>query len=225
MKEINFIANRHWLKEDDFPKPISKSVPEWYQEYTKSIDGSPTWKACPAILDIMISGYTLNTPCDITFYEDNNEINVKVSDKKYDDFCVKRGIIDGFPVPAGYNSISFAWIGVWGIKTPKEYSSLFINPANRFDLPFINTVGIIDTDTVGLPGSLPFFVLDGWTGTIPKGTPYAQIIPFKKENWQSKYVIDSAATIYARIKENYKKFRTPSGGVYKKEFWRRSRYL
>lgn len=241
MNVIKFIANRHWLNQDSVSRPVSssKNIPAWYRNANRfAIDENgkyyelesggkiPTWKACPALLDMFMCGYILKTPCDVVFYKDeNDQIQIKIEDSRYDDFCVKRDQLNEFKTPIGYYSNSFAWVGDWGIETPEGYSALYMTPANRFDLPFINTTGIIDTDETGLPGSLPFFLIKDWEGTIPAGTPYAQILPFKREDWKSELVIEKAGTIYDRIKVNYNKFRIPNGGVYKNTLWHRKEYL
>ena len=237
---ITFIANRHWLNKSSIstPSPVSKVIPKWYSiadrffknekdEYLLDKDGGKmaTWKGCPALLDAFTSGYVLKTPCDIEFFiNDSSEIDVKIEDSKYDDFCEIRYPLSGFPSPKGYRKESFAWMSDWGIQTPEGYSSLYLTPMNRFDLPFINTSGIIDTDKVSMPGSLPFFLIEGWVGIIPAGTPYAQIIPFKRENWNSSLKIDKAGDIYDRIIKTRKIFRKPNGGIYKDKFWERREY-
>jgi hypothetical protein len=232
MNIISFIANRHWLtlESSSTPQPAIKNIPGWYKKankykYNLNNEQEINWKSCPALMDAFGSGYVLKTPCDITFYINSNlEIDVEMADKKYKDFCQIRYPMPEFVHPAGYYTKHFAWHSDWGLQTPKGYSCLYITPANRFDLPFINTTGIIDTDQLGSPGSLPFFLINGWTGTIPAGTPYVQIIPFKRENWQSEYIIENASTIYGRIKNNILKFRVPNGGVYKKQIWKKKEY-
>jgi len=84
--------------------------------------------------------------------------------------------------------------------------------------------GIIDNDKVNLPGSMPFFLKEGWTGVIPKGTPYAQLIPFKREDWESEIIIEDYNTIFKKNHENSKKYRIPNGGVYKNEVWTKRTY-
>ena len=86
-KKIRFVANQPWLKRDSAsrPGPIIKTLPDWYTRAdwfvpdpvtgkpAESLDGGgkmPTWKACPAVLDVMGTGYTYKTPCDIEFAED-----------------------------------------------------------------------------------------------------------------------------------------------------------
>ena len=76
-----------------------------------------------------------------------------------------------------------------------------------------------------LPGTMPFFILRGVTGVLPAGTPYAQIIPFKREHWISE--VDVSPTfeqLQAKNLANSAKYRKPDGGVYQKEVWERRKY-
>ena len=78
MNIIKFVTNRFWLKKDSENKPISASkvIPDWYSKadrFMKDENGEyfihpeghkyPTFKACHAFMDPMISGYILKTPC------------------------------------------------------------------------------------------------------------------------------------------------------------------
>jgi hypothetical protein len=237
---IKFVSNRPWLKKDDMsaPGPIMKTIPEWYRKadrFAKKLDGSfwegtdkgkvPTWKACPAIFDIMGTGYTLKTPCDIEFTQkNNNELSITIADGRYKDFCTPRQSMPQFKNPAGYYDNHFAWFPDWAIETPEGYSVLYSQPFNRFELPFLTTSGIIDNDNVNLPGSMPFFLAKGFTGVIPAGTPYAQMIPFKRENWKSEIVIENPNKINNKNMKNSMKYRVPDGGVYKNEVWQPRKY-
>ena len=85
--------------------------------------------------------------------------------------------------------------------------------------------GIVDNDKVHLPGTMPFFVLKGVSGFIPAGTPYAQIIPFKREHWESEVDTSlAAAEIQQRNQQNSAQFRQPDGGVYLNQVWERRKY-
>jgi hypothetical protein len=130
----------------------------------------------------------------------------------------------GFKVPWGYDSYHFAWYGEWAVKLPKGYSAVYIQPMNRYELPFETTSGIIDSDTVNLFGTVPFFLAKDYEGTIPKGTPFLQIIPFKRENWKSEYEYPDHMKIYTDNMANIEKYRTPKGGVYLNEVWERRKY-
>jgi hypothetical protein len=103
---IKFFSNRPWLTANSIskPEPIIKTIPEWYRkadrfavdpvtnEVWKGPDGGkvPTWKSCPAVFDVMGSGYALKTPCDLEFYLDEaGVIQVRIENPAYQDFCTK----------------------------------------------------------------------------------------------------------------------------------------
>jgi len=234
--KIIFKAARAWLSSESksVPKPIAKSIPDWYRKadrYAKDFNNDfiigpdkgkiPTWKACPAIFDIMATGYSLNTPCDIEFFlNKDNKIDVKVHNSKYASFVEKRPSMPQFMHPEGYYEDHFSWFGDWEIILPGGYSAIYAPPFNRYELPFLTTSGIIDLDKVHLPGSYPFFIRKGFTGIIPAGTSYIQLIPFKRENWISEILEEPDQN---KIKKEYQKnakiYRVPDGGVYKKNVW------
>ena len=242
-KKIKFVSNRLWLNEDSSskPEPISKTIPDWYRnadrfakdpatgkhwEMPESGGKIPTWKACPAIYDVMGSGYTYKTPCDIQFYEDAaGNIQAKVMEDQHKNFLMDRVPLAQFPHPHGYHHKHFAWWADWAIELPQGYSALYTQPMNRFELPFLTTSGIVDNDKVHIPGTMPFFLRKGVQGILPAGTPYAQIIPFKREHWESEIDVSlSQEEMIAKNKENSAKYRKPDGGVYLKEVWERRKY-
>jgi hypothetical protein len=237
--KIKFIGNRPWLnsKSNNIPSPAVKSIPDWYMSaprYVKDLGGNdvigpdgdkvPNWKACPAIYDIIGTGYVLKTPCDITFYLDGQYMKTKMN-ARYADFIHQRSEMPGFMQPEGYRKEHFAWWPDWGMKVPDGYSVLWTQPFNRFDLPFLNTTGIVDNDKVSLPGTVPFFIRDGWEGTIPQGTPYLQLLPFRRDDWESDHEFPDEHIMYNNNVENSAKFRVPGGGVYLNQVWSRRKYL
>lgn len=251
---ISFKSYRYWLNSDSdsAPKPTQQFIPTWYKdadrfaknpqtgEYYKATpnvcpfpkEGTkddfgkiPTWKACPAIMDAFTTGYVLRTPCDLTFFKNKNGIiDVKIEDSRYLDFCTKRGPMAQFEHPIGYYEHHFAWHPDWGIELPDGYSCLYMTPMNRFDLPFLNTTGIVDNDKVFISGTFPFFIIDGWEGEIKAGTPYMQVLPFKRENWEHKIETQAYSQIYDKILKNMQFYRKPDGGIYQKEVWTRREY-
>ena len=252
-KKILFKSYRPWLTKDSdsIPVPTQNIIPQWYKdadrfakmpngEYFKATaavcpvtkEGTtddygkvPTWKACPAILDAFITGYTLRTPCDLKFFKNSRGvIDVEVSDVKNKGFCVARPPMHQFENPRGYYKDHFAWMPDWGLELPEGYSALFMTPMNRFDLPFINTTGIVDSDKVGILGSFPFFIAEGWEGVLPAGTPFLQVLPFRRENWEHEIEIQNPSTVYAKMMENSSIYRKPDGGIYKNEVWSRREY-
>jgi hypothetical protein len=107
---------------------------------------------------------------------------------------------------------------------PEGYSVLYSQPYDRYDLPFLTTSGIIDNDKVTLPGTMPFFLVKGWVGVLPAGTPYAQMMPFKREDWNSEYIKESGISIINKNSKNSQKYRVPNGGVYLKDVWEKRKY-
>lgn len=239
---IKFFANKPWLDKDSLsaPSPTVKSIPDWYKKadrYIKNKDGSfvpdifnngekqLSWKSCPSLLDIMSTGYVLKTPCDIEFYRDKDEIiKHKINDAKYNDFCSFRTKMEDFINPQGYEENHFAWFSDWVISLPKGYSAIYIHPINRFELPFYTVGGIVDNDSVVGSGNMPFFIIKDFTGLIPKGTPYMQIIPFKREDWSSEFIEQNFSEINNLRNINSNKFRKPGGGIYKKNIWNPRKY-
>jgi hypothetical protein len=238
---IEFVANKSWLTKDSRYSPIAsihKNIPDWYRdgdrfykdqngEYFKDpvIGGRmPTWKACPAIYDTFTTGYVYRTPCDIEFSLFGGKVFAKVLDSRYDFFLQSRPSMPGFPTPYGYHEDHFAWFPDWACSVPEGYSVLYSQPFNRYDLPFVTTEGIIDNDKISLPGSMPFFIRKEWEGVIPAGTPFAQLLPFKREDWESKIVTNDSFSIFNDKKNNSIKYRIPDGGVYLKDIWERRKY-
>ena len=239
-ENIKFIANKVWLSKESnsAPKPIIRTIPDWFRKadrFAKRPDGEfwigpdkgkvPTWKACPAIFDIMGTGYSLNLPCDIEFYMTESGLKHKVLSNKYQDFIQVRDEMPQFEHPRGYYKNHFALTPDWQIKTPPGYSVLYTQPFNRFELPFLLTTGIVDNDKVHMPGSFPFFIVEEFEGVIPAGTPYAQLIPFKRENWTSEIIEqDDGSELMRQAMDNANIYRKPDGGIYKNEVWEQRKY-
>jgi len=251
---IFFKSYRSWLSSESksVPSPTQNTIPDWYKEADrfakdpatneyyrapKNIcpfpkEGTsddygkiPTWKACPALMDAFTTGYVLKTPCDIKFFKNSyGRIDVSIEDQRHKDFCTSRMPMAQFRHPDGYYEEHFAWYPDWGIELPEGYSALYMTPMNRFDLPFLNTTGIVDNDKVHLSGTFPFFIINGWEGIIPAGTPYMQILPFKRENWEHQIEFQQQQEIYGKMVENMKFYRQPDGGVYKNKVWTRREY-
>jgi hypothetical protein len=241
MNKIVFHSNRNYNnpKNPFNPVPSAKAIPEWFssadmyikdpttgEELTNPWNGGKTFsfKACPALIDTYTSGYILKTPCDIKFTKHNGVTYVETP-RGFEDFCASRGTMPQLQIPYGYSESHFHWFPNWAPSLPSGYSALYINPINHFELPFITTAGIIENDKVDTPGLVPFFLKQDFEGIIPAGTPYLQIIPFKREDWEMEFNFHTDQEIFDRYKASGDKFRNPEeGGVYKKGLWDRIRY-
>jgi hypothetical protein len=219
------------------PVPSIKKIPLWFSSSDKyetndlgeallKYDGGrlPSFKSCPALLDVFNLGYTLLTPCDLNFYIKNNLPYVEVP-KRFEDFCAERPPMKNFPSPNENHDKHFHWFPSWPVELPKGYSAIYTHPFNRFDLPFTTVSGIIDNDKMSFAGLMPFFLKKGFEGIVPAGTPYVQIIPFKREDWEMEIKNHTYEEMYQRHMIAANLLRTKDGGEYKKNMWSKKKYI
>jgi hypothetical protein len=211
------------------PKPVKHFLPEWYRKsettFIHKQTGKPTngLKTCVPFLDAMISGYTLVTPVDI-YVSKNEDGTLKLGwggPQELNQFVVERPkeLAEKLPTPAGHLDNHLAWNNEWGIKLPRGWSLLVCHPLNRFDLPFTTVAGFMDSDKFWANGNLPFYIKEGFIGTIPAGTPIAQLIPVKRSKWRAVYN-QALVNEYGR---QGTVVRNPES-TYKKKFWTRKEY-
>jgi hypothetical protein len=225
MKKIQILPNEEYADSFFNIKPSSEFIPEWYRlskskmgsenselnQYSPKVTNS-TFKKCTPFLDAMTSGYTVFLTADIEVIEKDNGDPMIL-------WRTDRSLItehttsqwDGLPVPEGYMSLVLKWHNQFILKSPKGYSLLFLNPINRFDLPFQTITGIVDCDKWDGPVHFPFFIKKNFTGIITKGTPITQIIPIKRDNWKREhkrfnkdFSVTAAEKFYSTIKRSYK---------------------
>jgi hypothetical protein len=228
------------------PQPAYQFVPKWFKDMPRFMHGDDkihirpsnlTAKHCVPLLDGFTGGYMLVTPFELDVHDAEKVMpsemmrdpNITIStpapliSHSYPGVpCINQRELElasGMPTPPGCYPGVWTWETPMQIITPKGYSVMFMHPVNRYDLPFITAGGVIDTDkNGGYGGSIPFYLRKDFRGIIPKGTPYLQIVPFKRENWK-KY--DSP------IREELlgvPKARTQSVGYYKENNWSKKTY-
>jgi hypothetical protein len=201
------------------PTPMKEHVPEWYRLGEHDIkddkgESMAGMKTCAPFLDVMLTGYCLVTPFDI--YVGANEDgshNIRWNGPgEWEGFIAERPKELGstIPRPAGHSPNGLVWSSKWGWKSPRGWSTIVCHPHNRYDLPFTTLSGTIDSDKFIANGNIPFFIKEGWVGIIPAGTPYAQIIPFKRTLWKK---VADFGLFYTGVsqgekvrKKSYKKF-------------------
>jgi len=187
------------------PLPAKKYLPRWYidikptthpgrltfKSNLANTDGDPakTMKMCMPFGDSMMSGYILETWCDIDIVK-NGEDDFGF-DWAQPDWQIFSGradkAADHIVIPDNYYKKALSFLNPIYIKTPPGYSCLITQPFNRFDLPFLGLTGIVDTDKEPLfPGNYPMFLNKNFSGLIKSGTPLIQIFPFKREDWVSE---------------------------------------
>lgn len=211
MKKIKFVLQPGFHFPSDPPSPAINNIPEWYRKGESFINNetmleakkddmfkSSGMKGCMPFFDSITSGYLITTWSDIEITKnENNNIEFRYVDKDvyggyvesvFDPQVIVERTGDlgkTIPRPEGHAQNHFAWSVKWGMKLPRGWSMLVTHPMNRFDLPFVTTSAIMDSDRFSPNGNMPFFLRDGWTGIIEKGTPIAQLVPIKRSSWIS----------------------------------------
>lgn len=199
------------------PRQSSKTIPSWYKAMDRVTDGVQTVKTCMPFLDAYTAGYTLVLPADI--YVKNGQIqeitNVQIVEKH------KPSQTIDMPLSGEYYSQPYKWINYFFIKTPRGYSSFFMHPVNRLDLPFYTLSGFVDTDSFPAPVNFPFFIKKDFEGIIKEGTPIAQVIPIKREDWKMDVNDSENHHVPSSITNN---LGNPPFNLYKRKFWKQKRY-
>jgi hypothetical protein len=213
-KQIEFSSHEdYFVLKEDYPIPAKLNIPEWYKNLEHTVLNN-TVKGCMPFLDSLTSGYLLKMPQDFNVRHNIDNENNK-GEKIKDSFQtfglhnhsqwlgakainLNSGIdvhrtnqLEGSPLIQKNKNLPFYKIlNPWKIKTPKGYSCLFVPPLNNTDDRFSIIPAIVDTDT--FPNEINFpIVINGdkypvLETTIKKGTPYVQIIPFKRFSWKMK---------------------------------------
>ena len=243
---IEFIAPEEYIKnnQDLLPCPIKLNIPDWYKEKSlQHVNGHKTVKGCMPFLDAMTAGYLLKMPTDY-YLEHNLQIDGK---KATGVICANRlrtklsqNINLNYETVGEYhetyqlgkspileknkNLPLHKILNPWTIKTPPGYSCLFCPPLNNTDNRFSIIPGIVDTDSYNLEVNFPI-VINGdkypsLKTTIKKGTPYVQVIPFKRDKWKMKTTEGSKSKDFIR----HLKITKFLWNNYKNLFWNKKKW-
>ncbi len=188
MVNILFTDTSQRIKEEYYPSPAEKNIPEWYAKTKNYINDEKTLqestiKKCMPVFDAMSAGYLLKLPMDIEIISIGENKGATTSQSESMLFTLSHHTIQQAPHhPLKKNQNYFKIDNPWSIKTEPGYSCLFLNPLHRYSGITI-LEGVVDTDKYIYPVNFPFVIDDKFDGTIKAGTPFAQVIPFKRENF------------------------------------------
>ena len=178
------------------PVPATLGLPGWLKAMPAqafnavNMREEDTIKRCPPFVDAMTCGFLIPLICDLRI--ENGAIT-------WNNDIPPGGALDFPRSPIGFHDSSqvlgtplfepdrfvIKFHNLWSIEAPEGYSLLFTHPINRFDLPFTTLSGLVDCD----------HYRDSWihfpahwhdvnfSGVLPMGTPIAQCLPVKRENW------------------------------------------
>ena len=182
------------------PVPARTALPAWFRRLpgldhgvqTATCNGL-TVKRCAPFLDALTTGWIVPMPATV---------RLEIAD-------------DGESVTAGWEfdrelvSPHHAWQAAgnpweplplmkfhnpWAIRTPPGWSCLVVSPLNR-PSPIVQILsGVVDTDRYAAAVNFPFIAVgpDG-VHVLEKGTPLAQVIPFKRDELKGEVRAETAA--------------------------------
>lgn len=208
-------ARCHPLLEPILPKPqlAGRALPDWLRDMPSEVDaetlgGAPvrTLKHCPPFIDALAMGIMIPLAAELTI--EDGQISWDWDPPVLLDSPQTRAPIglhvpeqaSGVPLrlPPGQMVVKFT--NFWSLQAPEGWDLLFTHPLNRADLPFQTLSGKVSGDAFGM-GNVHFPALwtdPGFSGTLPAGTPVAQVIPVPR----GKTELEIAPMSEAEVAEN-----------------------
>ncbi|MBR9765931.1 MAG: hypothetical protein GYB53_21035 [Rhodobacteraceae bacterium] len=197
MSTPTITARCHPALEPLLPKPVParRALPDWLREMpseaaSEVLDGAMvrTVKHCPPFLDALGLGVMIPLACDLLF--EAGAVSWDWDMPALPDTLISRAPIgvhvpeqaSGAPWQLAVNSV-LKFMNFWTLEVPPGWSLLFTHPMNREELPFRTLSGVVDCDLFR-DGYVHFPALwteRDFTGTLPAGTPVAQVIPIPAE--------------------------------------------
>ncbi len=236
-KKITFIArDEHGWEVFPKPYPASKNIPDWFKNelpyhvseenptgkklIVKNGISNASFKKCVPMLDAINSGYIIPLWADVQVRNIDNKTEITWRTKKE---VFERHGPSSLRVepPTGYTNFVFKYLNTWIPRTPKGYSVFVTAPIGHKNLPFYAIPAIIDSDTSSLEMVPPMWLKNDFEGIIEKGTPMIQVIPFKRDNWESNFNFYKDGE-YEKIED--KNFNSTIVSHYIKNHWQRKLY-
>jgi hypothetical protein len=225
--------------EDVFPRPYpaNRDIPEWFKAMPTEAGAQGmtigTVKNCPPFIEAITCGYIIPLVADISLSLDpagvfHGQGPTCYGQSAFADIVqfhrapqVKGAPFENCPVVKIINP--------WLIRTPPGCSALFLPPLNRFQMPLVPLAGLVETDIfyreVNFPAVLT--IPPGTTLTVLKGTPLVQVIPIRRDEYQSKVVPLDAETYKTSrpgtLPENHNLI-PESQNFYRNNYWRKKNY-
>ena len=177
------------------PIPAVQGLPGWFKSmpvkaFSELSQGDlQTVKKCPPFIDAMTCGFLIPLAIDVRV--EGGEFSWA--------WDIPPGAMAGAPhAPLDFHDNSqvtgspffeedrvvLKFNTFWTIELPPGYSLLITHPFNRADLPFVTLTGLVDADRYHHFLNFPARWRDSeFSGVLAKGTPIAQCVPVKREDW------------------------------------------
>jgi len=185
--------DKYYEDKNIHPIPTKLNIPDWFKELNHEVNRF-TIKGCMPVLDSLTAGYLIKMPIDYYLefngYENDRFWTAYKSSQPFENDWVNSGRTDYHPVeqlgdkcPHTKKNKSNAFhkiINPWFISTPPGYSCLFLPPMHNTDDRFSFK------DRINFPIVINGDKYPTLKTVIKIGTPFVQVIPFKRESWKFK---------------------------------------
>ena len=170
------------------PQPAREIMPDWFKrlpavdkERLSATNNGQTVKRCMPFLDALTTGWILPLAATVRLEitDDGKTVNAGWDfDRTMISYHGKHQVAGHPHLPRPPSKFH----NFWTIRTPPGWSCLFTPPLNRVNPVFEIVSGVVDTDLYVSPIHFPFFATaeDGLY-VLEKGTPLAQVIPFRRD--------------------------------------------
>jgi hypothetical protein len=189
--EITFWTLERGLEDVYPPIPALEALPNWFKDIPKEIlpphmNHPGTVKACPGIVDYFKTGYVLRLWCDLklTINEDKSwHVNAPEDAFVFTNHLDNQ-LIDFLPDTNEFAMVLKAHCP-WRVGTPPGYGVMQLPLTYHFNKDFTVLPGVIWTDIHHEVNQQMAFY-DYGEYFIPRGTPLAMYVPFKREKFKPR---------------------------------------
>jgi hypothetical protein len=204
------------------PMPAAQAIPQWLKEMPMEVAAGggqilPSVKKCPPFVEAMTCGYLMPLPGEVTFTMDaTGRLSFECEGPMLD----AQPAVQYAGTPFG-GAVVVKFINPWLIRTPPGFSTLIVPPLNRFEIPFQILSGVVETDLYYREVAFPALCLmrPGQQVRLPRATPIAQAIPFRRDAWRS-----AAGEWEHERRHPVEQAFAANPHLYKQECWRKKSY-
>ena len=205
---IEFATDVAGLEDIARVKPSKFFIPQWFKDmketintpaspdgsspgrYERSGDTAKKWtngtvKRCPAIIDLISEGFIIPMWCDVLLQNDGNILEYDNKNFPYGIEFHQNLQIYNWPLKKNDFKEGVKFVNPWRIYTPPGYSVMFTQPTYQFENRFTVLPGIVETDKYHHI-NFPSIIHTKKDIIIERGTPFIQVIPFKRDDWDFK---------------------------------------
>jgi hypothetical protein len=203
---IEFATDVAGLEDIARVKPSKFFIPQWFKDMKETIntpaspDGSVpgrfersgdtakkwtsgTVKRCPAIVDLISEGFIIPMWSDFLLQNDGTILEWDNKNFPYGIEFHNTAQIYNWPLKKNDFPEGVKFTNPWRIYTPPGYSVMFTQPTYQFEKRFTVLPGIVETDSYHHI-NFPTIIHTKKDIIIERGTPFIQVIPFKRDDWK-----------------------------------------